>query len=98
MTVRSIYVLEVITKSFKSELSNPYQPNYNYSTRNKTQLPVPTHKTSQFKTSFSYMSHFLYKKVPKAWKDLGSLEQFRSRAKQYLLSAELYSFQDFSPA
>lgn len=97
MTVRSIYILEVLTKSFKLELMNPNQPKHGHSTRAGSLIPVPVHRTSKFKTSFNYKSQLFYNKIPKAWKELGSLKQFRNQVKKYLLSAELYSFEEFCP-
>lgn len=99
LTIYSIYVLESLCFLFRKLDKKPFDPDlaHNYDTRKRHYLPIPPHRTTQFKNSNLYMCQHLFNKLPESWKKIKSFNKFKSQLKKYLLNTVLYSIEEFRP-
>ena len=88
-TVLMVYKsLHGLTPSYISDLFHTSGENYRYSLRNShINLHLPKPRTNMMKRSFSYKGAYLWNSLPIEVRESQSLNGFKYKCKQYLLSA-----------
>lgn len=72
-----------------------YVNNHAYSTRNKSNLSIPSHNTTKFEKGPKYMDILIYNKLPNELKAITDVNIFKKEIKKYLMCHCYYSINEY---